>query len=316
MAMHLVDANRNAAGELSAAISRSVLPGRLSFRTAPQQASPGRFAIRAMANGGKFAAIQSDAVADVRHDAHDVSQLREDALIAWVVHAGSGAVAQHDVSLRFGPGDIVIRQARAPSQASFDGPLSISLFWIRSATLTMGSVASLRPRLHRLSGDTPLGTAIRCTASALDFSIASSNSMATHAIENGLTQLLIGAMASTPSASLSPQEQLTERLLQFIEANLDDPDLCAQRCSTEFGISERYFFRLLEVRGIRYRSHVMQRRLQLVQEAMARAVDHRPNVSAIAFRHGFNNAAHFSSAFKARYGMTPSQYLESLKSPR
>lgn len=313
MAVQTAEANRNLAGELSAAIARSVLPGRLGFRRSRPHEAPGRFAIRGMANGGKFAAIESEDIADVRHDAHDVSQVREDALIAWVVLAGSGALVQQDTSLRFEPGDIVIRQARMPSQASFDSPLRISLFWIGSGALAMGSASPLRPRLHRLPGDTPLGGAIRGAASALEGRIGSPDSVATHAIENGLTQLLIGALASESVASKSPQEQLADRVLQFIEAHLGDPELCAQRCSDEFGISERYFFRLLEARGVRYRSHVLHRRLQLVRQAMAQSGERRPNVSAIAFRHGFNNAAHFSSAFKSNYGMTPSQYLDSLK---
>ncbi|MBF2937786.1 helix-turn-helix domain-containing protein, partial [Pseudomonas aeruginosa] len=50
-----------------------------------------------------------------------------------------------------------------------------------------------------------------------------------------------------------------------------------------------------------------ERRLERARQLLASPQGRRLDVAEVAYRHGFSSQAHFARAFKARYGMTPSE---------
>jgi AraC-like DNA-binding protein len=92
----------------------------------------------------------------------------------------------------------------------------------------------------------------------------------------------------------------------FIENHHGDADLSAEQVAQAQGVSRRRLDQVLRrVLGRSVSAHIWSRRLE---QAAADLTDPRYQgraVSQIAFANGFEDAAHFSRAFKGRFGRTP-----------
>lgn len=95
-----------------------------------------------------------------------------------------------------------------------------------------------------------------------------------------------------------------ERIQRHIARNLGAPLGPDVLCST-FGISRSLLYRLFEpLGGVAH--YVQQRRLQRAFHALTNPANQRLRVADIAAHTGFSSEAHFSRAFRAAFGFTPS----------
>lgn len=101
------------------------------------------------------------------------------------------------------------------------------------------------------------------------------------------------------------QGALLQRVCQTLERRLDEPDLTPARLAQAEGISERYLQKLFEAAGDSFSHYLRERRLQRAFADLANPAMTNCPVSEIAFRYGFNDAAHFSRAFRDRFGLSP-----------
>jgi AraC-like DNA-binding protein len=94
----------------------------------------------------------------------------------------------------------------------------------------------------------------------------------------------------------------------FILEHLDDPGLDAATVARHVCISPRHLNRLFAQAGCTVTQWIWQARLQRAHRFLADPLLRRESVGDVAARCGFASPAHFAGAFKARYGMTPSQF--------
>jgi AraC-like DNA-binding protein len=111
-------------------------------------------------------------------------------------------------------------------------------------------------------------------------------------------------------AGTAAQAALLHRICQTIERTLDDPELTPARVAQSEGISERYLQRLFESTGDSFTHYLRERRLHRASLDLGNPAEAHHSVSEIGFRYGFNNAAHFSRAFRDRFGMSPKAYRQ------
>ncbi|HWU63977.1 MAG TPA: helix-turn-helix domain-containing protein [Ensifer sp.] len=104
-----------------------------------------------------------------------------------------------------------------------------------------------------------------------------------------------------------------ERVRQFIEANLHDPELCPAGISREMGMSLRQLNRLFEGDANTLTAMIQTRRLQRCHADLARPSHYPKSISEIAFNWGFRNLSHFSRRFRAEFGVSPSAFAEMAK---
>jgi AraC-like DNA-binding protein len=105
-----------------------------------------------------------------------------------------------------------------------------------------------------------------------------------------------------------PQRVLIVRMRAFIEDQLADSDLTPSAIARAHHVSLRYLYKLFEGEQKSVAGLIKERRLERCRrDLLDPSLRHLP-VSAIAARWGMPNAAHFSHAFRAAYGMAPVEY--------
>lgn len=135
-------------------------------------------------------------------------------------------------------------------------------------------------------------------------------------VGDSLVQLVSGLIRGKPAAPefrRSPLEALRERIVGFIDANLARSSLCAEDIAQHMGCSRRYLHKAFEGEGTTLERFIWDRRLERSKEALTSPARAAVSISEIAFACGFNSSAHFSRAFKGRYGVAPRELREQLR---
>jgi len=123
---------------------------------------------------------------------------------------------------------------------------------------------------------------------------------------------LLGAMLGQSEGGPALSALSTGHLLAakaYIGEHLDDDSLHADDIAREVGISERHLRRLFAAQDESVADYVLARRLDRARQALLDPRLRSCTVAETAYRCGFASHAHFSRAFKQRYGVTPSELL-------
>jgi AraC-like DNA-binding protein len=120
-----------------------------------------------------------------------------------------------------------------------------------------------------------------------------------------LVALLI-VQRSTPSASeTSTRIAHRERARRFICEHLEDESLCPRTVADACRISLSYLHQLFREGDRSVEATITEERLLLARRRLIDPACSHMAVASIGYECGFNDATHFSRAFKRRFGMTP-----------
>ncbi len=95
---------------------------------------------------------------------------------------------------------------------------------------------------------------------------------------------------------------------QTIEARLSDPEVSLEDVAAAHRISPRYLQKLFKSADETFSHYILARRLERCRADLADPMCAQLSISQICFRWGFNGSAHFSRAFRDRYGMSPREH--------
>ena len=105
----------------------------------------------------------------------------------------------------------------------------------------------------------------------------------------------------------TPDERLLDRVNKVIDTNMGNPSLNVGMVALEVGISRVHLHRKLkELTGQTAHDYVRNIRLRKAAEMLS---EKKHSISELAEAVGFSNQANFSTAFKALYGVTPTEYM-------
>lgn len=105
------------------------------------------------------------------------------------------------------------------------------------------------------------------------------------------------------------------RALTFIDRHVADLDLSSELVADHLGISRRYLDRIFQQNGESVHETIQSLRLQNCASELASQEGRFQGIADIAYGWGFQNAAHFSKAFRKKYNQSPSDYRNSLLRP-
>lgn len=209
-------------------------------------------------------------------------------------------------------GDLVVLPRQAAWEVGFEGDMQAVALSVASAAFRgrkLGALAFSNPRVLQADGlAAVLAGALEAAAEALEK--LSPAEWAT--INQGLAELLLTLvrepLGGSGEGTTTTKTALLHRIYQTIEHRLGDPDLSPARVAQAEGISERYLQKLFECTGDNFSRYVRERRLQCTRSKLSDPLNIHVLVSEIAFSCGFNDAAHFSRAFRERFGVSPRQF--------
>ena len=258
----------------------------------------------------QLSAIQSSAISLERlpREPHLKSQ---DAYFAVLLVAGEYLLSQSGREAWLQPGDMTLYDATRPHRIQCPGAftkliLSIPRPILRDRVAGIDSCTALRiPGRQGISN---------VAANFLRASAAQAEQLQAHELcllsDHALDLLTLAVTAVRPTGiNLSRSRVVAiNDIKTFIEQNLSDVNLDTRRISHYAGLSARYINSLFEEEGTSLMRYVWQRRLENCRKDILNPVYVSHRLSDIAFRWGFNDAAHFSRAFKQRFGCSPREF--------
>ncbi|WP_024298120.1 helix-turn-helix domain-containing protein [Methylomicrobium lacus] len=258
----------------------------------------------------QLSTIQSSAIALERlpREPHLNSQ---DAYFAVMLVSGDYRLEQNGREVLLQPGDMTLYDATRPHRIQCPGAftkliLSIPRTVLRDRIAGIDACTALR-----LPGDKGVGF---IAANFLRASAAQADELQAHELshlsEQALDLLTLAVTSVRPARfNLSRSRAVSLNAIKtFIEQNLRDLDLDTGRISGYAGLSARYINDLFEQEGTSLMRYVWQRRLEHCRKELLNPVYAGHRLSDIAFRWGFNDAAHFSRAFKQQFGCSPREF--------
>lgn len=97
-----------------------------------------------------------------------------------------------------------------------------------------------------------------------------------------------------------------DRARKYLAQHLTDPRLSPARIAEAVAVSTRQLHRMFAEAGVSVERTIWTERLKLCRDQLIQRA--QEPVSSVAFRCGFNDAAHFSRAFRQHFGVSPREF--------
>ena len=110
------------------------------------------------------------------------------------------------------------------------------------------------------------------------------------------------------AATARSRAQLREQIERHIAARLDDPDLGPASIAAAHFVSARQLHRLYAETGESVTRRIRRARLEHARRDLGDRRLADASITHVARRYGFTDLASFSRAFRAAYGISPSEY--------
>lgn len=127
-----------------------------------------------------------------------------------------------------------------------------------------------------------------------------------------VTRLLARSLAMTALVDAAPPQSLSEaqrrKVRQFCRSQLTSPSLSIDMVVRATGLSRASLHRLFHDQPHTLMQWVQLERLEACRRSLAAPGLPNRTLTEIALAHGFKGSAHFSTAFRQRYGLTPRDY--------
>jgi AraC-like DNA-binding protein len=122
-----------------------------------------------------------------------------------------------------------------------------------------------------------------------------------------LAELLLIAKDSDKSLpAMTPAEAIYNRALAFIDRHLSEADLAPAHIAEAMPVSLRYLHAIFRSFGTSVCDTILSRRLAYCHDCLSS--DPQLRISQLAYLAGFKSHAHFSTAFKGKYGSSPRDF--------
>jgi AraC-like DNA-binding protein len=249
-----------------------------------------------------------------RRTARHIRHADPDVCKVDILARGSGLIVQDGRQARLRAGDLTLVDLARPARWRMSPSAMVAVVFPR-ALLPLRQDELARLTAVGIPGDRGAG------ALASSLALGLPNHLDDHAgadearLGTALLDLLTVALAARLDLGHrvpwdTQQRALLRRIHAFIELRLHDPELAPGTIAAAHHISLRYLYKLFASEQTTVAGWIRRRRLERCRrDLLDPALRARP-VSAIATRWGLPNAAHFSRAFRAAYGLTPVEYRE------
>ena len=111
------------------------------------------------------------------------------------------------------------------------------------------------------------------------------------------------------------QNARLDAMRNFIQRNLEDEYLSAEKLSMTFGVSTRYVHKLFSATGQTVSEYVCELRIARACQMLAQPELAKKTITELALHLGFRDMSYFNRRFKQTLGETPSEYRKRTLKP-
>jgi AraC-like DNA-binding protein len=241
-----------------------------------------------------------------------VQSSRSNEVVLALVMSGSSTIVQDGRSVQLQPGEASVYDTSRPYTLVFDEPLSGIGVRFPAGLLPVGPAvladltATLMPA-HEPVTSYALQT-IDSTIQTFDRLPLLAREHAAHMLNDAFAMACLGHAERLGLLEPATESDRLSEILRYAEDNLGDPALSPARIAEAHYMSVRNVHRLAAERNIRLGSWIRRQRLARCRDELCDPALRSVPVAEIGARWCFANAAHFSTTFRAEYGVTPSEY--------
>ncbi|WP_454736108.1 helix-turn-helix domain-containing protein [Cupriavidus necator] len=224
---------------------------------------------------------------------------------------GEAEVSQSGRTSRVRPGDLFLLNLGEPFHIE-TGDITTHSVYLDAETLRRAIPDAASMTALPIATDAGPGAIFRAVSDEM-FSMAPALTEMTadriaDALPYALGVALSARIAEVPTCPTRLQVFHRERIRAYVVEHLHEPGLDADNIAQGVNLSSRYIYQLFASEALPLMKWVWAERLERCrQDLVARTLINRP-VGEIAYGWGFSDVAHFSRAFKDRFGTTPTSY--------
>ena len=248
----------------------------------------------------------------VRRTAQRIARSSEDRLLVSIQTRGEGFVTQDGRTAKLQPGEFALYDSTRPYELAFERDFQQYVLMVPGQTLRAALPAVGRMTARTVSGQRGVGPLLVDMIRSLDCNVDALKPASAHAIADSVVQILIAGLAVLPGASPVAPSRLTawhrERIKAHVLARLRDPELNVKAIARELRTSASTVHRVWAGNGCSLSEWIWASRFEAARRDLCNPTMANRSVSEIAYSWGFNDAAHFSRGFRARFGLSPRDF--------
>ena len=245
----------------------------------------------------------------VRRTPAKIARASEDYFLVSIQTQGRGVISQDGRDAVLGPGDFALYDSTRPYQLTFDGPFQQYVLMLPGPTLRTAVRDTERLTASTVCGDRGAGHLMIGMIRTLAAEIGTLAPESAVAVADSVTQILIAGLSALPAARRAPVSQLTayhrEQIKALVRLRLRDAGFGVAEIARQLRLSPSTLHRAWAGEVCSLSDWIWSQRLEAARRDLGDPALAARSVSEIAFSCGFNDAAHFSRAFRARFGGSP-----------
>jgi AraC-like DNA-binding protein len=245
----------------------------------------------------------------VRRTPAKIARASEDYFLVSIQTEGAGVVSQDGRDAVLAPGDFALYDSTRPYTLTFDGPFQQIVLMLPGKTLRTALRETERLTATRVCGDRGAGHLMIGMIGTLAADIDTLAPESAVAVADSVTQILIAGLSALPAARRPPVSQLTayhrEQIKRVVRERLRDPSFGVAEIAAGLRLSPSTLHRVWGGEACSLSDWIWAQRLDAARRDLCDPALAARGISEIAFAWGFNDAAHFSRAFRARFGCSP-----------
>ncbi|MBM1144065.1 helix-turn-helix domain-containing protein [Alcanivorax sp. ZXX171] len=255
------------------------------------------------------AVIRSDSC-QVRRTGFGARRAEEGLLKVMWQQNGRTAVEQDGRETLLHTGDVTICDTARPYQLAMEDHAQLAILMLPYEAIPGWERLSQRVCAHTLNDRTTARAALAAVMALLDQpgDGAGNASPVFQAVQMMLSALLHCATAPDKLSAATTLDVAHQHVL----AHIDDPELSPDELAGALHVSRRALYRLFEEHQLTPGRFIRRVRLDAVREALAAPDNEHRSILEIALDYGFTDSASFSRAFKATFGVSPSEWRHNL----
>jgi AraC-like DNA-binding protein len=273
-------------------------------------AAAGAATIEGQIGAQQLAALQLSQVIStpqiVRRTTAKIARSAEDYFLVSIQTRGEGLIAQDGRTARLKVGDFALYDSTRPYELRFDAPFEQYVLRLPGAALRSALRDTQALTASAVSGQRGAGHLMIGMIRTLAADIGTLAPESAAAVAESVSQILIAGLSALPAARQPPVSQLAayhrERVKACITSRLRDPSLSVAGIALALKLSPSTLHRAWAGQECSISEWIWRQRLEAARRDLCNPAHRARSVSEIAFSWGFNDAAHFSRAFRARFG--------------